>query len=394
MIIGVPRELKDHEYRVALTPRSVSSLVMSGSKVVVETQAGAKSGFSDDDYSAAGAAVVSSAAELYSESDLIVKVKEIQVGKGEHSHIRPHHTIFGFNHFESSRELTDAAVKSRATFISFEKVVDESGQTPLLMPMSKIAGTVSGIWAGFFHNYAFKHDKSIRLKTGADLVKAKFVEGFEHIANVKIDNELKRMLSLQDKMAVIFGGGSVGEMAARICSALGAKIMIIEKRDARRKYLQELNLPRCSTAAAADRDILRSAYIIIGSTYDKEKADRVIDGKLLKEVSEVRKKIMIDVAVDQGGNFPYIDTSGRYSPSSTGTVLTPAQTDYFGNIFIRVPNIPSIVPRYASTSLSAIIAEYVKYITAKMPRPELARAVSIKDGKVLDAAILKAHNLR
>ncbi len=394
MIIGIPRELKDQENRVALTPRSVSSLVRSGGKVVVEAQAGARSGFSDDEYSTAGAAVVGSQAELYDKADLIVKVKEIQVGKGEHAHIRPHHTVFGFNHFESSRELTDAAIKSRATFISFEKVVDEKGQTPLLMPMSKIAGTMSGIWAGFFHNYAFKHDKSIRLKTGADLVKAKFVDGFERIVNVNIDSDLKRMLSLQDKLAVIFGGGSVGEMAARICSALGAKIMIIEKREGRRKYLQEINLPRCSIVAAADRDVLRSAYVIIGSTYDKEKADRVIDEKMLKEVSEVRKKIIIDVAVDQGGNFPYVNPSGKYSPASTGTILTPAQIDYFGNIFIRVPNIPSIVPRYASTELSAIIAEYVRDVANKSPKPELAKAVSIRGGKVLDGAIIKAHNLK
>jgi alanine dehydrogenase len=108
----------------------------------------------------------------------------------------------------------------------------------------------------------------------------------------------------------------------------------------------------------------------------------------------MRKKIIIDVAVDQGGNFPYINTAGKYSPASTGTILTPAQTEYFGNIFIRVPNIPSIVPRYASTSLSAIIAGYLKDITAKAPRPDIARAVSIKDGKVLDEAIIKAHNLR
>jgi alanine dehydrogenase len=394
LIIGIPREIKDHENRVALTPRSVSSLVRSGGKVLVEAQAGAKSGFSDDEYSSAGATVVGSQAELYGQADLIVKVKEIQVGKGEHERIRPSHTVFGFNHFESSRELTDAAVKSRATFISFEKVIDEKGQTPLLMPMSRIAGAVSGIWAGFFHNYAFKHDKSIRLKTGADQIKAKFVDEFEHIANASINNELKRMLSLQDKMAVIFGGGSVGEMAARVCSALGAKITIIEKREARRKYLQELNLPRCSIVAAADPDVLRGAYVIIGSTYDKEKADRVIDEKMLKEASEVRKKIIIDVAVDQGGNFPYVNPSGKYSPLSTGTILNPAQTDYFGNIFIRVPNIPSIVPRYASMTLSEIIAEYVRDVANKAPRPELARAVSIKDGKVLDEAIVKAHNLK
>ncbi len=394
MIIGVPKEVKDHENRVALTPRSVSSLVRSGNKVIVESQAGSKSGFSDDEYSSAGASIAGSQAELYSESDLIVKVKELQVGKGEHANVKPHHTIFGFNHFESSKELTDAAVKSRATFISFEKVVDEKGQTPLLMPMSKIAGAMSGIWAGFFHNYAFKHDRSIRLKTGADQVKSKFVDGFDQIVNVNIDNEMKRMLSLQDKMAIIFGGGTVGETAARICSALGAKIMIIEKREGRRKYLQEINLPKCSVVAAADRDILRSAYVIIGSTYDKEKADRMIDEKSLKEISEMRKKIIIDVSVDQGGNFPYIDPTGKYSPSSTGTILNPAQTDYFGNIFIRVPNIPSIVARHASMELSTIISDYVREVASKSMRPELAKAVSIKDGKVLDPAIVKAHNLK
>ena len=102
MIIGIPREIKDHENRVALTPRSVSSLVRSGGKVLVEAQAGAKSGFSDGEYSSAGATVVGSQAELYGKADLIVKVKEIQVGKGEHMQIRPSHTVFGFNHFESS----------------------------------------------------------------------------------------------------------------------------------------------------------------------------------------------------------------------------------------------------------------------------------------------------
>lgn len=391
LIIGVPKETKDQENRVALTPRSVSSLAMSGNKVVVETQAGAKSGFSDDEYSAAGAIIAGSAAELYSRAQLIVKVKEIQVSKGEHLHVKPQHIIFGFNHFESSKELTDVTVNSGATFISFEKVVDENGQTPLLMPMSRIAGTVSGIWAGFFHNYAFRHDKSIRLKTGADEIKSKFIEGFEHFMNGRIDSNLRRMLSLQDKTAAIFGGGSVGETAARVCSALGAKIIIVEKREVRRKYLQEISLPRCSVIAAADHDLLRGAHVIIGSTYDKEKAGRMIDEKTLKEISETRKKIIIDVAVDQGGNFPYINPSGKYSPSSTGTILNPAQVDYFGNIFIRVPNIPSIVPRYASSTLSAMIAEYVRDIANNAPRPELAKAVSIKGGKILDEAIVKAH---
>jgi alanine dehydrogenase len=394
LIIGVPREIKDHENRVALTPRSVSSLVTSGGKVLVETLAGAKSGFSDDEYSAAGATVVSSAAELYSGSDLVVKVKEIQVGKGEHEHIKSQHTVFGFNHFESSRQLTEMAVKSRATFISFEKVVDHSGQAPLLMPMSRIAGTVAGIWAGFFHNYAFKHDKSIRLKAGSDQVKSKFIEEFERLVNANIDPELRQMLSLRDRMVIVFGGGSVGEMAARVCAALGARMIIVEKREARRKYLQKINLPRCSITENADRDILHRAHVIIGATYDREKTDRVVDQKMLKEISEMRKKIVIDVSVDQGGNFPYLDSSGRYSPACTGSILSPALLDYFGNTFIRVPNIPSIVPRYASSALSSIITEYVKDIAGSVERPELTRAVSIRNGRILDEAIVKAHNLK
>lgn len=393
MIIGVPREIKDHENRVALTPRSVSSLVTSGGKVLVETLAGAKSGFSDDEYSAAGATVVGSAAELYSGSDLIVKVKEIQVGKGEHEHIKSEHTIFGFSHFESSRQLTEMAVKSHATFISFEKVVDHGGQTPLLMPMSRMAGTVAGIWAGFFHNYAFKHDKSIRLKAGSDQVKSKFIEGFEHLVNANIDPELRRMLSLRDRAVIVFGGGSVGEMAARMCAALGARMIIVEKREARTKYLQKINLARCSITGNADRDILRRAHVIIGATYDREKTDRVVDEKMLKEISEIRKKIVIDVSIDQGGNFPYLDSSGRYSPACTGSILSPALLDYFGNTFIRVPNIPSIVPRYASSALSSIITEYVKDIAGSVERPELTRAVSIRNGRILDEAIVKAHNL-
>lgn len=396
MIIGVPREIKDYENRVSLTPRSVSSLVMSGTKVIVESHAGDRSGFADEEYATAGAQLASSAADLYAGSDLVVKVKEIQVSKREHELLRPRHTIFGFNHFESNRELTDAAVRSKATFISFEKVVDQNGQTPLLMPMSRIAGAVAGIWAGFIHNFAFRHDKSVRLKAGSDEVRSKFIDGFDHIMNDNgtVNGDLRRTLSIQDKMTVIFGGGTVGEMAAKVCSALGAKVTIIEKRDARRKFLQELNLPRSSVAASAEHDVLRSAHIMVGATYDREKADRMVDEKTLKEVSESRKKIIIDVSVDQGGNFPYLDQFGNYSPASTGSIMNPAQADYFGNICVRVPNIPSIVPRYASSALSGIVSDYLKDIAGGVRRPDVERAIGIRNGKIVDGAILKAHRIK
>src|SRR5262245_17312199 len=149
---------------------------MSGAKVMVESHAGERSGFTDDDYVASGATIAASPRELYSGCDLVVKVKEIQVGKGENSLIKPGHTIFAFNHFESSKDLVIAALNSKATFVSFEKVVDDQGQMPLLVPMSKIAGTIAGLWAGYIHNFAFKHDRSVRLKAGSEVVRSKIIE--------------------------------------------------------------------------------------------------------------------------------------------------------------------------------------------------------------------------
>ena len=395
LIVGVPKEVKDHENRVSLIPRTVASLVASGIEIVAEAGAGAKSGFSDDEYLSAGAGIAGSAAELYSKADLIVKVKEIRVDKGEHRLLTQKHTVFAFNHFESSRELTEAAVKSNATVSSFEKVIDGNGQTPLLMPMSKIAGVIGGIWAGFMHNYAFRHDKSIRFKTGADEIRNRFISEFERIAEGNFNGSLQNQLSLHDRSVVIFGGGTVGEAAARTCSRLGCKLTIVEKQDARRRYLEELRLPRATITDNADFDILRSSTILIGATYARDKTEQVISEKRLKEISEVRKKVIIDISVDQGGNFPYLDpSSGAYAPEVTTSILNPGMSDIFGNTFVRVPNIPSMVPQYASKALSSALAPYVSSIARGIEMPEIARATSISRGRIIDPAILQAHDIK
>lgn len=393
MIVGVPKELKDYENRVSLTPRSVASIVSHGSRVVVESGAGTKCGFSDDEYASSGAQIASGADDLYSRADLIVKVKEIQIGKGEHLRLESRHTVFGFNHFESSKELTDAAARSGATFISFEKVVDARGNTPILMPMSRIAGTLAGLWAGSFSNHVLRHGNSLRMKAGFDQLKSKIADTFEEIAlTQKFSGELALNLSMHDKLVVIFGGGIVGEAAARICGALGAKLLIAEPRDTRRKHLQSLGLNKCTVSATIDNDLLKGASAIIGATYDKEKADRVVDENVLKQVCETRKKVIIDVAVDQGGNLPYVDPTGKHSPQSMGTIMNPAQLDYFGNIFMRVPNMPSTVPKYASAALSSAITPYVQAI-ASGSTDGLENAVSIKGGRILDEAISRAHDM-
>ncbi len=394
LIIGVPKELKEYENRVSLTPRSVASIGSHGSQVIVETGAGIKCGFSDDEYRSAGASIATSAEELYSKSDTIIKVKEIQLSKGEHRRLESRHTIFGFNHFESSRELTKEALRSGATFISFEKLVDAQGNTPILIPMSKIAGTLAGIWAGCFSNNVLRHGNSLRMKAGFDQIKSKIATDFEHIIlTQKFAGELALNLSMQDKLVVIYGGGTVGEFAARTCSALGAKLLIAEKRDGRRKYLQQLGFNRCTVNARIDDDLLKGASVIIGATYDREKADRVVDEDTLKKVSDMRKKVIIDVSVDQGGNFPYVDQSGEYSPHSMGTIMNPAQLDYFGNIFLRVPNMPSTVPRYAASALSSSITPYVQKVASGVMENDLANAISIKQGMIYDEAVSKAHNM-
>lgn len=393
MIVGVPKELKEYENRVSLVPRSVASILSHGSKVIVESGAGARCGFSDDDYVSAGASIAASD-ELYSKSDLIVKVKEIQVAKGEHLRLGPKHTVFCFNHFESSKELTEAAVRSGATFISFEKVVDANGSTPILMPMSKIAGTLAGIWSGCFLNNVLRHGNSFRMKAGFDQIKSRIASDFEQIASTqKFVGELALNLSLQDKLVVIFGGGTVGESAVRVCGTLGAKLLIGEKRYVRRKHLQGLGLNKCTVSAAIDSDLLKGASVIIGATYDRERADRVVDEGVLKQVSETRKKVIIDVSIDQGGNFPFVDQAGRYSPESMGTIMNPAQLDYFGNIFLRVPNMPSTVPRYASGALSQAITPYVQVLAAGIMENGLASAVSIREGRILDEAVSRAHGM-
>jgi alanine dehydrogenase len=232
------------------------------------------------------------------------------------------------------------------------------------------------------------------MKAGFDQLKSKIASDFEGISSTnRFSGELELNLTLHDKLVVIFGGGTVGESAAKICSALGAKLLIGEKRDVRRKHLQGLGLNRCTIAATIDSDLLKGASVIIGATYDRERADRVIDENILKQVSDTRKKVIIDVSIDQGGNFPFIDQAGRYSPESMGTIMNPAQLDHFGNIFVRVPNMPSTVPRYASGALSSALMPYVQAIAAGSMENGLAKAVSIRQGRILDEGVSRAHGM-
>ncbi|MEC8598977.1 MAG: alanine dehydrogenase, partial [Bacteroidota bacterium] len=213
MIIGTPKEIKNHESRVGLNTASVGSLVDSGHKVYIEKNAGIKSGFSDDDYKKAGAEILSTAKEIYSKSELIVKVKEPQ--KEEFSLIQKSQTLFTYFHFSSSKSLTEAMMKSMSTCIAYETVETSDKKLPLLTPMSEVAGRMAV-------------QQGAKYLEKPQLGKGKLIGGVPGVAPAKV---------------IIIGAGIVGTEAAKMAAGLGAQVILFDINLERLRYLSEV-LPK------------------------------------------------------------------------------------------------------------------------------------------------------
>ena len=198
MIIGSPKEIKNHESRVGLNTASVGSLVHSGHKVYIEKNAGIKSGFSDEDYKKAGAEILSTAKEIYSKSELIVKVKEPQ--KEEFSLIQKNQTLFTYFHFSSSKNLTEAMMKSRTTCIAYETVETNDKKLPLLTPMSEVAGRMAV-------------QQGAKYLEKPQLGKGKLIGGVPGVAPAKV---------------IIIGARIVGTEAAKMAAGLGAQVVLFD----------------------------------------------------------------------------------------------------------------------------------------------------------------------
>lgn len=360
MIVGVPKETKRDEYRVAILPVGVEEMTRRGHRVLVEIGAGLGSGISDDDYLRAGAQL-SDAVTIFGESDLIMKVKEPL--PPEWPLIRAGQTIFTYFHFAASRELTEAMLTSGATCVAYETLRDEQGRLPLLTPMSEVAGRMS-------------------IQEGA-----KYLERPQMGRGILLGG----VPGVAPAHITILGGGIVGANAARIAAGFQADVAILDVNMDRLRYLDDI-MPANVNCLFSDRhtirEQLRLADLVIGAVLiPGAKAPRLIqrdDLALMKPGS-----VIIDVAIDQGGS---VETSRPTTHSDPTFVKN-------GVVHYCVTNMPGAVGRTSTFALCNVtlpwalkLAKDGAYAAARASRP-LAAAVNIHQGQVTNQAVADTFQL-
>ena len=373
--VGVPQEIKTLEKRVGLTPEAVKELTREKIEVFVEKNAGIKSGFSDTDYEKAGATVVGTNKELYARSQIIQKVKEPLTA--EFSFLRHDHILFCFLHLASQENcaLTEVLMQSKCTAIGFETLrVD--GKIPLLAPMSQIAGGLSA-------SYSAMIPSKSTIKNGKIHYEADFFHEMEQMASAYPHPYGNYRLG----HVIIFGAGVAGKSACEAALQYGAKITFIEKNDFTRKKLQSEGLTVFSPDDPRDA-ILKSADVLIGCAHViGQRAGHVLSSSELAKASKDKTKVIMDISIDQGGNFPE-SHSTNYSDS--------LYIDSWGNRRFAVPNIPSLAGKSTSIKISEASLFYTRLLARHGVKAfeiskVLAEAINVSTGKILIDAIRKAH---
>jgi alanine dehydrogenase len=355
MLVGVPKEIKNHEYRVGLTPPSVRELVGRGHQVLVQAGAGAEIGLSDEQYTAAGAAIVASAKEIFERADMIVKVKEPQ--PQECAMLRPGQILYTYLHLAPDPEQTAALVKSGAVCIAYETITGAGGGLPLLAPMSEVAGRMS-IQAGASHL-----EKS---KGGMGLL----LGGVPGVAPGHV---------------VIIGAGVVGTNALQMAVGTGARVTVLDKSIDRLRQLDLVYGNRIATlysnAHALEEAVLSADLVIGGVLVPGAAAPKLVTRDM---VSRMKKgAVVVDVAIDQGGCF------------ETSHATTHADPTYVvdGVVHYCVANMPGAVARTSTFALNnATIGHAVALATkgwrqALRDDPHLKNGLNVCQGKVTYAAV-------
>jgi alanine dehydrogenase len=360
MIIGVPRETKVEEYRVGAPPTAVDTLVRAGHKVLVETNAGMGSGFEDHDYINVGATLVKTADEVWKQAEMIYHVKEPI--PGEFKYFRQGLILFTYLHLAPERELTLALVDSKVTAIAFETVQLPDGTTPLLEPMSAIAGRV-GALAGA-HYLGRKHKGSGRLIGGVPGVPPATV--------------------------VILGGGVVGTNAAQMALGLGARVIMVTRNIVRLTYLEETMHGRFETLASNQYNIasaVKQADILVGAVLVAgARAPIMVTREMVKSMKP--GSVIVDIAIDQGG---CIETS---RPTTNADPVYVEE----GVIHYAVTNMPGMYPRTSTVALANATLPYALKLanqglrSAVMSDESLAKGVNVYCGHVTNESV--ARNLK
>jgi alanine dehydrogenase len=359
MIIGVPKEIKNNEFRVGMTPSSVLSYTKAGHDVRVETLAGHSIGFTDEDYTAAGATIVARAAEVWA-AEMVVKVKEPL--PEEFGYFHEGLILYTYLHLAPEAELTEALVSNKVTAIAYETIQLDNGSLPLLTPMSEVAGRMSVQIGAHFLEKA--HGGKGILLGG--------VPGVE-----------------PGKVAVI-GGGIVGANAAKMAIGLGADVTIVDLNADRLRQLDDQFQGRVKTIMSNPyniADVVRRADLVIGAVLiPGARAPRLVTEEMVKTMSP--GSVIIDVAIDQGGSIETIDR-----------ITTHDQPTYVkhGVIHYAVANMPGAVARTSTLALTNVTTAYCLQIASKgvsqaaLENKAIAKGINVTQGHVTYRAVAEAH---
>jgi alanine dehydrogenase len=361
MIIGVPKEIKNNENRVALTPAGTQELIKRGHSVYVQSSAGAGSGFADDQYAFAGAKILSSAPEVYGIAEMIIKVKEPI--EQEYSLIKKDQLVFTYFHFASYEPLTHAMIKSGAVCLAYETVERLDGSLPLLIPMSEVAGRMS-IQEGA--KYLEKPLKGRGILLG----------GVPGVMPAKV---------------LILGGGIVGTNAAKIAAGMGADVTIMDVNITRLRYLDDVMPKNVHTMVSNEysiREMVKDHDLIIGGVLiPGAKAPKLITRDMLKTMRP--GTVLVDVAVDQGGCIETCKPTTHEDP----TYIIDDVVHYC------VANMPGAVPYTSTLALTNATLPYAIRLAnlgwkkACLENTDLRQGLNVIQGEVVYKAVADAFSL-
>ncbi len=359
MIIGCPKEIKEQENRIALLPSAAYQLIKRGHKVIVERNGGVGAGFPDDEYAAAGATILDDHAEIFAQSDIIVKVKEPL--PSEYPLLRRGQILFTYLHLAASRSLTDALLKSGVTGIAYE-TVQINNRLPLLEPMSEIAGRMSVIVGGYF---LAKHAGG----------KGVLLGGVPGVLPGKV---------------VVIGGGSSGVNAARMATGLGADVTILEVDLERMRFL-DITMHTAHTLFSTEShltDLLPTVDLLIGAVLvPGAKAPKLISRQMLRAMKP--GSVLVDIAIDQGGC------------AETSRATTHHDPIYFeeGIMHYCVANMPGAYARTATQALTNVTYRYLELLAdlglaeACKRHPALVPGINVQDGQLTSKPVAEAHGM-
>ena len=359
MKVGVPREVKNHEYRVAITPAGVRELTSHGHDVYLEKDAGAGSQFADSAYTAAGATILPDADQVWGTADLVLKVKE-PVAE-EYHRMRPGLTLFTYLHLAADRACTDALLERKVTGIAYETVQLADGSLPLLAPMSEVAGRLAP-QVGAYH----------LMRSGG---------GYGAL--------LGGVPGTRAGKVVVIGGGVSGQHAAQIAAGMGADVTVLDKNIARLRQIDAIYQGRIQTVASnayeVEQAVLEADLVIGAVLVTGAKAPKLVSNDLVRRMKP--GSVLVDIAIDQGGCFE----------DSHPTTHADPVFRVHDSVFYCVANMPGAVPHTSTYALTNATLPYVAELAdrgwqaALAADPALALGLSTHEGQLTNAPVAAAH---